>query len=341
MTSLPNTTASPVRVFIVGGSYAGLSAAGNLLDLCEGRNPRMSGEEYPHHDDYKTLDVEITIADERDGFCKSKTPFFSTRSFANWRPTLATNTDHLIGSPLALADSEYAKKAWVKFQDIPAFQQPNVKFVVGSVTAVDCEAKTATTIDTITKEATTHSYDYLFVGSGLRRVWPTVPQSLLRKQYIVEADEHIHTVSNARHGVVVVGGGAVGIEMAAELKLVKPDVAVTLVHSRDQLLSSEGLSDECKEKALELLREAGVEVLMNHRLQTSTKADTTDGVPKLDLKFTNGHEMVASEVIMAVSKPTSTATTYLPASALEEEEGLVKINPKYVFSLDSSRLEDY
>lgn len=61
---------SPVRVFIAGGSYAGLSAAGNLLDLCEGRNSRMFGEgEYPHHQDHKNIAVEITIADERDGYC--------------------------------------------------------------------------------------------------------------------------------------------------------------------------------------------------------------------------------------------------------------------------------
>lgn len=65
---------SPIRVFIAGGSYAGLSAAGNLLDLCEGRNPRMFGEEeYTHHKDHKNISVEITIADERDGYCAFRT----------------------------------------------------------------------------------------------------------------------------------------------------------------------------------------------------------------------------------------------------------------------------
>lgn len=114
--------------------------------------------------------------------------------------------------------------------------------------------------------------------------------------------------------------------MAAELKLVAPNVNVTLAHSRDKLLSSEGLSDECKDRSLELLREAGVDVLLNHRLLKSNKVETLDGSTKYDVEFENGHRMSASEVIMAVSRPTPT-TSYLPESVLTPE-GLVKINAK-------------
>ncbi|KAM3526777.1 hypothetical protein NHJ13051_003303, partial [Beauveria bassiana] len=280
-----SSTPAPVRIFIAGGSYAGLSAAMNLLDLSSGASPRQATEPYPH----------------------------------------TAGANHLIGSPLALADNEYAKKAWVKYADIPSMQVPNLKVVIGSVTAVDCVSKTVTTLDAVTKVATEHAYDFFVAATGLRRVWPTVPQSLSRKQYLVEAGEHVHAVSNAQHGVVVVGGGAVGIEMAGELKVVHPGIDVTLVHSRDKLLSSEGLSDECKDTTLALLREAGVKVLLNHRLSKSTRVETTDGSTKYDVEFTNGHKMTASEIIMAVSQPTSTAT-YMPTTALDENQ-LVKINP--------------
>lgn len=125
---------------------------------------------------------------------------------------------------------------------------------------------------------------------------------------------------------MVVGGGAVGIEMAAELKMVKPHLKVTLIHSRDKLLSSEGLPDETKDVALQLLREAGVEVLMSHRLAANNKVETTDGSEKYEIEFTNGHKMFASEVIMAISRSVPTST-YLPTSALDAD-GLVKIKPK-------------
>lgn len=173
-----------------------------------------------------------------------------------------------------------------------------------------------------------HSYDFFIAASGLRRVWPVVPQSLSRKQYLIEAGEHIHAVSNSSHGVLVVGGGAVGIEMAAELKVAQPHVSVTLAHSRDKLLSSEGLSDECKDTALQLLKESGVHCLMNHRLAKTSKVETLDGSTKYEVEFTNGHKMVTSEVVMAISRPAST-TTYMPLSALDEEN-YVKIRPKYV-----------
>lgn len=193
---------------------------------------------------------------------------------------------------------------------------------------MDPEARTATVVDHATSLAATHEYDYFVTASGLRRVWPVVPQALSRKQYLIEAGEHIHTVANARDGVVVVGGGAVGIEMAAELKLVKPDVKVTLVHSRDKLLSSEGLPDETKDRALELLKETGVEILLGHRLASSNKVETADGVPQYEIEFDSEKTIVASEVIMAMSKSTPT-TTYLPKSAINSE-GYVKILPKYV-----------
>ncbi|GAO14912.1 uncharacterized protein UV8b_05080 [Ustilaginoidea virens] len=312
----PSIDSEPtIRIFIAGGSYAGLSTAVNLLDLGQGLTPRMSQKKYEHHPELPRVKWDITIADERDGFY------------------------HLIGSPLALADEDYAKKAWVKFQDLPGLNNPQVRFIRGSVSTVDCEAKTVTTIDSTTKAAMTNKYDFFVAATGLRRVWPVVPQSLTKKQYLLEAEEHIHAVSSARHGVVVVGGGAVGIEMAAELKLAKPDVKVTLVHSGEKLLSSEGLSDECKDKALELLQEADVQVLMSLRLCTINKVATTDSSPEYEIEFTNGHKMSASQVIMAVSKSKSTAT-YLPCSALDDE-GYVKIQPNAVFSPATPNAESH
>lgn len=61
-------TTAPFRLLVVGGSYAGLSTVMNLLDICNGRSPRM-GTEYPHHAEIKQIPVDITIVDERDGYC--------------------------------------------------------------------------------------------------------------------------------------------------------------------------------------------------------------------------------------------------------------------------------
>lgn len=59
----------PLRVLVSGGSYAGLSVTLNLLDLCNGLPSRFVGEKSAP-DTSQQVPLEITIVDERDGFCK-------------------------------------------------------------------------------------------------------------------------------------------------------------------------------------------------------------------------------------------------------------------------------
>ncbi|KAG6006013.1 hypothetical protein E4U21_007439 [Claviceps maximensis] len=306
-------SAAPVptyRVFIAGGSYAGLSTAVNLLDLGRGLSPRMASERYKHHNGMELVNWEITIADERDGFY------------------------HLIGSPRALADTNYANKTWIPFKEIPALESPQIKIVHGSVASVDCASRTAITIEKATGTVTMHYYDYFVAATGLRRVWPVVPQAQTKKQFLTEVHEHVHSVVNATHGIVVVGGGAVGVGMAAELKKLRPHIAVTLVHSRDRLLSSEGLRDECKDKIRDLLREGGVEVLLGHRMRNAKNISPRNIAgresPRYKLEFTNGESLYASAVFMAVSTSMSTARSYLPWSVLDEQ-GFVQIRSNALF----------
>ncbi|KAI1333568.1 FAD/NAD(P)-binding domain-containing protein [Xylariaceae sp. FL0016] len=281
------TPANPYKILIAGGCYAGLSAAVNLLEKCDTIE--------------SSIPVNITIVDERDGFY------------------------HVIGSPLALATKEYAEKAWVDYKDVKILQRPNVTFVHGTLSNVNCETKTATISETGKEEPRTESYDFFIAATGLRRVWPVVPQSLSRKAYLLEAGAHIDKVLNSTAPVLVVGGGAVGIEMAAELKHVHPHVNVTLAHSRDKLLSAEPLPDNVKTCALEMLQQTGVEVLLDHRLSDTKVLPTADGTEQYEVEFENGHKMVSSQVVMAISKAIP-STDYLPKAALSDE-GYVNVHP--------------
>ena len=124
------------------------------------------------------------------------------------RTLLIITPDHLIGSPLALASESYAEKCWVKYGDIPALRSPNLRVLQGAVKSVDPARKVATYLaHGSTDEPSELQYDYFVAATGLRRVWPVVPQSLRRKQYLFEAGDHIRAATAARHGVVVVGGG--------------------------------------------------------------------------------------------------------------------------------------
>lgn len=64
-----NAASAPYKALVLGGSYGGLSAALNLIDLCDARPARCGrGDEPPAAE---KISVDVTIVDERDGFCKS------------------------------------------------------------------------------------------------------------------------------------------------------------------------------------------------------------------------------------------------------------------------------
>ena len=113
--------------------------------------------------------------------------------------------------------------------------------------------------------------------------------------------------------------------MAAELKLVHPDIKITLAHSHSKLLSAEPLPDEVKDCTLGLVKDAGVDVLLEHRLDTTVERIGSDGSKYLELTYTNGNTMVASLVIMAISRSIP-STDYLPTTALDTD-GYVEIHP--------------
>ncbi|PGH13034.1 hypothetical protein AJ79_03871 [Helicocarpus griseus UAMH5409] len=306
-----SNAAAPKNVLVIGGSYSGLAAALNLLDLCQGKNCRFAGNSMSDAEGVREkIPVQITIVDERDGYF------------------------HLIGTPLAFASEEYATSAWRKFSDIPALQTPAVKCIQGSVTFVDCERKVSIIREAGTNKEITQTYDYLIASSGLRRTWPSAPQSLRKDEYLIEAGKHIAKTKIAEDGIVVVGGGAVGVEIAAELKAEQPDRNVTLIHSRSKLLSSEPLPDGFRDKALELLHDAGVETILSSRVTNTTSTYPKEGnaSPSYTLTLADGRTLKAGYVINAISKYSPT-TSYLPSSALDKE-GYVKINNTLNFPSD-------
>lgn len=113
--------------------------------------------------------------------------------------------------------------------------------------------------------------------------------------------------------------------MAAELKDLYPNQKITLIHSRDHLLSAEPLPDAFKERICTILREQEVTVILGQRVVDTTAVETEGGRRVWQLTLSDGTKLTAGHVMNAVSKSVATST-YLPKEALNEE-GLVKIRP--------------
>jgi hypothetical protein len=80
MTSTPIRllSARPQRLLVIGGAYAGLSLVQNLLTLVKG-----SSESHALRSP-----LNITILDERDGFCKCNADTYAEMASAEFLPPM-------------------------------------------------------------------------------------------------------------------------------------------------------------------------------------------------------------------------------------------------------------
>ncbi|KAJ4356490.1 uncharacterized protein N0V89_004524 [Didymosphaeria variabile] len=294
---------APHRVLVVGCAYGGLSAVVNLLDCDKGKARDNYYPEAPNFKEQRSKKgVEVTVLDERDGYF------------------------HSVGAPLAHTAPKHTVNMWKRFSHTNELRsQRNLNFKHGSLKRVDPEAKVAEWQDRSGK--TQHqAYDYLIMATGLKRHWPAVPKSGSYEEYLKDGKAFISKIvggdpKRPQEGrkVVVIGAGAVGIEFAGEIKTYYPGIDVTLIHSRDQVLSSEPLPSDVKDKVKDILVEEGVKVITGNRA-----AITELPSGEFEVKLANGNVLTADFVIDSTRKGEPT-TDPLPDACLNKDKE-IKVN---------------
>jgi NADH dehydrogenase FAD-containing subunit len=116
--------------------------------------------------------------------------------------------------------------------------------------------------------------------------------------------------------------------MSAETKLHFPQSSVTLIHSRDTLLSAEPLPAEYKAKALDLVHEAGVDVKLGNRVLSETPM-TENNRQRILLTLSNGETLTCDKVIYTATQ-TGANTSFLPANILDNK-GCILTRPTLQF----------
>jgi NADH dehydrogenase FAD-containing subunit len=124
--------------------------------------------------------------------------------------------------------------------------------------------------------------------------------------------------------VVVIGAGAVGVEFAGEIKNYYPNISVTLVHSRAEVLSSEPLPTEVKDKAKVLLEEEGVDLVLGNR---ATYEQLPSG--KYQVTLAN-NTIISADLVLDTTKKGEPTTGFLPPKCLDEEKE-IKVTSNLTF----------
>ncbi|EOA83173.1 uncharacterized protein SETTUDRAFT_164622 [Exserohilum turcica Et28A] len=208
---------------------------------------------------------------------------------------------------------------WKRFSHLNELKHPNLHFRHGSVKKINPEAKVAEWRDR-NGQTQQQAYDYLVMATGLKRPFPAVPKSGSFDEYQRDGKAFIDKITGGDASkcegrrVVVIGAGAVGVEFAAEIKNYYPQIAVTLVHSRSEVLSSEPLPADVKERARILLEEEGVTLRLGSR---ATITDLPNG--QYTVTLANNEILTADFVIDSTKKGTPT-TDVLPAECLNKDK---------------------
>jgi NADH dehydrogenase FAD-containing subunit len=147
-------------------------------------------------------------------------------------------------------------------------------------------------------------YVYLAIATGSSQPLPVQVASTERDEACHEL-QGIQQTINASHKIAIVGGGAVGVELASDIKDFYPEKEVTLIHSRNQLMNYFG--KRLGDYALTTLKdEMKIRVLLNER---PTMPAAGNFVREASLMFSDGHK---EQFGLIVSRTSATLASVIP-----------------------------
>ncbi|KAJ1719561.1 hypothetical protein LPJ53_005702 [Coemansia erecta] len=221
---------APIRIVVAGCNYAGINALKTLYSTLLAKQATAATAATA-----QLPDVHITAIDRRDGFV------------------------HYIGITRGITEPEFGEQLWVPFKQVGWMQHPKITFRQGTV------AKITSTHVVIEGSEQPIEFDYLVVALGVGRYAP-IGVGVPTKPEFIEQLSSANKRIQAAGSVAVVGGGAVGIEMAADIKCDFPEKQVTLIHSRELPLPGP-FKDQFRESVVEILKDKiGVSVVLGERV---------------------------------------------------------------------------
>ncbi|OAL51134.1 FAD/NAD(P)-binding domain-containing protein [Pyrenochaeta sp. DS3sAY3a] len=286
---------STETILILGGSFAGISAAHYALKHILPQLPKKEGVSY-----------NVTLVNP------SKTFYYR------------------IAAPRACVSKQMMPSDKIFYPIEPAFTYafPKFKFIQGTATHVDPAAQTVS-VTTAEGEQQTIPYASLVIATGF-----TTPSPLFTQTTDSASLEAIYTdfqksLKSAKT-VVIGGGGPVGVETAGEVAEIlngkpgllasapkSPKAKVTLICGDKKLLPI--LREAIGQTAQQFLKRLGCEVTYNTRIVSATKLGDEPGA-KTKIELSNGQSIEADIYIDATGSRPNTA--FLPKDWLDNRNRL-------------------
>ena len=117
----------------------------------------------------------------------------------------------------------------------------------------------------------TFPFDYLVICSGSRYNSPIKEEDLVVASRAEELRRFAHKLHKAQN-VLIIGGGIVGVELAAEIITTYPNKKITLVHAHQRVM--ERMPPAVSSYAENFLTMRGVQIIYNTRVEINKKSQS-------------------------------------------------------------------
>ncbi|ODV64227.1 uncharacterized protein ASCRUDRAFT_6085 [Ascoidea rubescens DSM 1968] len=220
------------------------------------KNILLVGNSFGGYSTLKSLVINLTNT--------SKTYLNPTNSQLNVNITLLEPRDGLVnilGIPLSIIDPKYAATTYFNFDqnttNLPINSKDSLSLsnhVQVKINHVKEFCRFLHPDHAITDKDQVLNFDYCVLATGRKRDWPFDPKGLTKNEFIKEMEESLKQIEDAK-SIVVVGGGALGVEVAGEIKQHYPDKSVKLIHPHATILKEPKLPKEFTETSTKLLQD--------------------------------------------------------------------------------------
>lgn len=246
---------------------------------------------------------------------------------------------HAVGTPRAYTEESFAKNLFVPYDNvIPAKAKSFVKFIRAVATSISADSNevsyaTIGANDQPSESTTKISFDYLIIATGSSYTVPIKqdPKNFSRaytEQKLREVREQIVTADK----ILIVGGGAVGCEVAGDIASHFPNKQVTILSAQDKLVAGDNVKDKFRTKLGEALKALKVNVILGERLEKRLAGNVFS---KTTVRTNKGTVIEADiQLLCAGFSPAAELVEAMDPS-LVDSYGSIKVNDK--FQLDHPR----
>ncbi|TMW66521.1 hypothetical protein Poli38472_004286 [Pythium oligandrum] len=278
-----------VRIVIIGAGPAGLNAAQALA-----RALRPSDE------------TEVTVLE--------KSKFFY----------------HTIGAPRAYTEGAYAAKMFIPYDNaIPKGAAAFVRILRGVATSISAEKnevryRAIGDDDRPRDEEAILDFDYLIIATGSTYAVPIKQDGANYSRSHTEAQlQEVRAQIAKADKILIVGGGAVGCEVAGDIATHFPAKSVTLLEGKDKLIGGNTMTNKFLTRVAQALERLRVQIILDETLEEGL---TENCFERRTLRTNKGREIESDiQLLCAGFSPVGLLVKEMDAS-LVDERGSVRVN---------------